>query len=792
VERERVQIFRTEVQVRVTLLVFFSSHLCAFPKIKRILTFCGVTAHSPNRLAQLVKTVKRRICAQDLSYTLDHAAGLEADIKSWLENLPPPWRLGMDVGSFEEGQDEVDLQVLVAQRCELAITAQRLVLRLYIPFLLQSSSTSSTPTSPTSMGVIPHQASHGTVHAAHMMVHACRVLHSWRRRATVAVAPAVFDYHTFGRTVFDAAVVCAHAAIKQPTAVWAGVALEDVGCALEILNDVVAGRGVGRSGGGDLPVEEAVKVVEALKKKAEAAREAGVGGSVVWMGTKRKHGEVEGDLGAAADIMGGLQFSFVSPPKQATPKVVSPVMQQQHRDRLASPRPPVLPVHAKYETPKAVGDGVSNEKDRDLEKEREQKEKEKEKRSKHAKKAHYPPVGIRVRPGKEGSPIIRQRTGSGSTTATSSSGDAQMPVPQSLQSPFPGLRRKSIPSHPPTPVQSEVGFHQQQQQQHDMSQDSSSTIYHPTASSSQDNPMPLSIAAQETTPNASMDYSLPFGGEGAPMNMEVLQRRRYSIHEVGPTPIPHAHSTQPQPQQQQYSNFSTGTPGMYDQSQGGNFERSRPATFNSSHPNSYDHSHSKSYPASSSSYVAGPGPASSEQSSDSSSSFANGNGNVGNSLPSANFGPGPGLSHHPNPPTFGTLANSGGEEYYMQTGYDADYDSSALHGHAQTLVGLGMTSTTGTTTHPMNGLQNMTSSSGATHYDKNPQPVYELKTPEHHHSRTQFQVNHGADPSRPHHSSHGISLAPPPPPPPQSWSQATPVGNGDDYWSRPDYNKYYQ
>src|ERR1700722_6272871 len=736
-----------------------------------------------HRLAQLVKLVKRRDLAPEPSHTLDRPAGLEAEIRTWLENLPPPWRLGIDANLAEENTEDDDIHVLVAQRCELAITAQKLVLRLYMPFLRPSCMTTATSSTST---LVPHQASHGAINAAHVILHACKTLYICRKRAVTTAAmaamPAVFDFHTFGRTVFDAAVVCAHSAIKQPTVVWAGAALENVSSALEVLCGLAAADDVRD---GDLPVEDAMKIVEALKRKAETAREAGVPGGAGWMGMKRKHGEVECEVGVEVGL-NGLQFSFVTPPARTTNTKVAASDTQQHRER--SPRIPLTldvameRVRAKYETPKEI-----KEKERAREKEMErQKEKEKEKGSKHAKKNHYPPVGIRVRPGKEGSPIIRQRTGSGSTatttTTTSSPGDGAMIAAPSLQSPMSSLPRKNIPSQPSTPLPNDGGFHQQQQTiNHDMAQDPS--VYHQPVTSAQDNPMPLSMP-QETDPNTNMDYSLGYGGEGHQINMEPLHRRRFSIHD--PVQTSHSHT---QPPQQQYSSFSNSATRIYDPPQGGDFERSHATSFDPSHP--YDRT--KSFAVSPSSYVPSgggldPPP---EQSSDTNTAFANGSGSMSSSsLSSANFGPGPGLStHHTGTPTYGGSLG-GGDTYYMSTGYESEYASHAMHGHAQAMpmVGLGMTAAT--TQHSMNMASSVSSNS---HYDKTSQPVYDLKPPDHHsrpmQQQQQYQVSHGHDPSCHHPSSHGISHAPPPPPQQPSWSQAT---SGGDYWSGPNFKYYHQ
>jgi hypothetical protein len=116
--------------------------------------------HFVDRLAQLVKTMKRRTCKdpssdpRELAYTLEQAAGFETEVRQWLAELPQPFWLDKSAADGVRRADgnvmlPLDMStspmvsssltttspILVAHRCELAITANRLILKLYLPFL---------------------------------------------------------------------------------------------------------------------------------------------------------------------------------------------------------------------------------------------------------------------------------------------------------------------------------------------------------------------------------------------------------------------------------------------------------------------------------------------------------------------------------------------------------------------------------------------------------------------------------------------------------------------------------
>ncbi|KDQ56670.1 hypothetical protein JAAARDRAFT_87501, partial [Jaapia argillacea MUCL 33604] len=114
------------------------------------------------RLAQLVKNIKKTSFRDPLvepaspESAIEQAAGFEADIKQWMNELPPCFRMDANLDSHHaapspftgsspatSASSPSESPYLVAQRCELAIVANRLILKVYIPFL-RSKAQSST------------------------------------------------------------------------------------------------------------------------------------------------------------------------------------------------------------------------------------------------------------------------------------------------------------------------------------------------------------------------------------------------------------------------------------------------------------------------------------------------------------------------------------------------------------------------------------------------------------------------------------------------------------------------
>ncbi|KAH7912844.1 hypothetical protein BJ138DRAFT_1082778 [Hygrophoropsis aurantiaca] len=383
------------------------------------------------RLAQLVKTVKGKSSKDAPSHdsspsdqlSVEQAASSENEVKQWLADLPAAFRLDLDTvlanipsGSSDHAENSNSYPhdatsaspVLVAQRCELAITANRLILKIYLPFLRPSYSQGSSASH--------YQATIGTISAAHVIIRASNVLFSmWKQRPDLKgrrPSPGLFDFYSFGRTLFDAAVVCAHNAIKQPTSMWQRIAMEDVNTALEIMRDplVVTGRGSMR-GGVEGGVNEAVRVVALMIKKAEAARSGNHELSTT--GMKRKHDEVESD---ADQLSTGFHIPFVGGAVVSNgtcaPSIAVSISQPSHTFNDPSSATIAKSVNVEHiiGSQKRISSDASNagsiKRNSSVAIEK-SKEKEKDK-DKHSKKG-YPAFGVRIRPDKD-SPWIRGRT----------------------------------------------------------------------------------------------------------------------------------------------------------------------------------------------------------------------------------------------------------------------------------------------------------------------------------------------------------------------------------------------
>lgn len=316
------------------------------------------------RLAQLMKSVKKQTAREShtddvLELSIDQAAAVESEISNWLSDLPPRYRLDMSTTdpshhhhhySAGSGPSSSTPPMLISQRCELVMIANRMILKLYLPFLRDANGHG--PNKPS------HQAVLGTINAAHCISHAARVLHS----ACQETRPALFDYYDFGRALFDAAIVCAHATMQQPTSILATEAMKCVDDALEIMREWGTFKYAADGS------SEGLRIIELMKQKAEIARgtlnDDGSGNS----GTKRKRTEFEDDT-----LDDGFQLPFIG-------TSVTSVRTDQAKPVLIPSRPAV---------PSSKDSSGKSSKE----------------------KARYPAVGIRNRPGQV-RPTNRQRTGS--------------------------------------------------------------------------------------------------------------------------------------------------------------------------------------------------------------------------------------------------------------------------------------------------------------------------------------------------------------------------------------------
>lgn len=171
----------------------------------------------------------------DLS--IDAAIAFESEVAAWIAELPPMFRLDMlqeDVNQLVQGANPV----LVAQQCEIMTITARLVIKIFVPFLKRSRSVGQG----FSASKTPHHAVHACVNAAHTILHASKVAHTlFKQRAFPIRSESLF--YSFGRQLFDAAVISAHSVITAPQSLFAKVAMEDLKVALEIMRDPVTAPG---------------------------------------------------------------------------------------------------------------------------------------------------------------------------------------------------------------------------------------------------------------------------------------------------------------------------------------------------------------------------------------------------------------------------------------------------------------------------------------------------------------------------------------------------------------------
>ncbi|KAK0205329.1 hypothetical protein DFS33DRAFT_1453618 [Desarmillaria ectypa] len=504
------------------------------------------------RLALLVRAIQRRICAPDMGsnsrfsyghgssstskngygYTIDQAASMESEIRSWLNDLTPCYHL--DITDLDLSDPD---PVLAAQRCEVSITAHRLIMKVYMPFLKKHASVSETVPA-------PHQASFGTVNAAHSIVRACSFLHSvWKKSSFNGIRPsslssAMFDFYPFARCLLDAAVVCAHTAIKQPMAMLASAALEDIDCALEVFRDgrlmSQFGGGCGFGSGQDVNECEAIRLMEELKVKAVHVRGCGSGslGSL-----KRKHDFVEERYEEAGQDMEVFP-EYAEDDNEPHPEIFNDLLSPQPPPE-PTPREPELPLPP-FRSPNSNPSAMEFSKSG------------KDEKKKHAKRSQhsYPSVGIRIRPGKEGSsPFTRRKldsvSESGSTTSSSGADNHHPPVSSPLASTPAGASY-----HPPLSSSQHIQPAPLTSPSH-MTVVESEAFRSRSTSVSQDPPLPPFTPRRSEQQSSTVNYPYPnVGGSRSDIP------RRYTLPG-------HQQPTQSQPLQIQ-SQGSSFAPGLYD------------------------------------------------------------------------------------------------------------------------------------------------------------------------------------------------------------------------------------
>ncbi|KAF8843525.1 hypothetical protein BDN67DRAFT_166858 [Paxillus ammoniavirescens] len=534
------------------------------------------------RLAQLVKDIKKRSlrdCVRnDLAaheqFTLEQAVSCANEIKQWLADLPSAFRLDIPSdlpnvqGSHSQSSDAVNSSppsanpsdlaavspILLAQRCELAITAHRLIMKVYVPFLRPSYGHGDSTSY--------YQATVGAFTAAHSIIHSLRVLcWMWKQRPDLKgrrPMPALFNFYSFGRALFDAAVACVHNVIKDPTSVWVHIAVEDVNYALEVMRDPMLNTGRGSMRGGiEGTVHEAVKIVELLQKKAEGVRAGNSDAAAA--GIKRKYDDLE--VGVQR-LHKDFQFPFVGVPVASGGSSVHPPSSTvsssapcprplpsgpgpNHRVQNTSHANPAeeQSKHVPLQPPVGPKRGSSISSDGSKCKD------------KHTKKPPYPQTGIRVRPGKEPSPFSMLRT-SLSSAAVKPSANSEVAMPPA---PLPPSRAPSVVS---TPNLEHPPYHQ-----------SSPFAQITQTTSSPSSVMNMHHSSTPLSSDGTVDFTLPFGAADqvraqTQMDIDLSQPGRYGV----------AGMDQNVTNSQQFSKVSPPIP---------SYEQTHNAPYNSSSPASY-------------------------------------------------------------------------------------------------------------------------------------------------------------------------------------------------------------
>lgn len=305
----------------LTLFRSVGSSLCSLHPI--------MISHVSPSLAQLVKSVKRRYARDtpnDSESSVERAEQFESEVKNWLSELPKVFRFdtsNTDTPSPPSSKASVSSN-LQAQRCELAIIANQLILKVFLPYLKNCSV-------PSADG-LPRRVVSSVVDAGHAILQAMRILHStWRQ-----TQPAAFLFYSFGRTLFDTAVMMACAVIAHPSGASSGVAIADVAAAIDIMQDTRTGSGRRSKQDDSKELSEAVKIVTLLKTKAEAKRagEDIMANPLLAIGAKRKRDDSP-DPNSFAD---GFELPYVGVGVKASHQSTEPRVETTPKAPISMPK----------------------------------------------------------------------------------------------------------------------------------------------------------------------------------------------------------------------------------------------------------------------------------------------------------------------------------------------------------------------------------------------------------------------------------------------------------------------
>jgi len=241
--------------------------------------FSITTPYSSNRLAQLAQAIKRRNSLPDCcSYTLDQAAALESEIRSWLQELPPALQIPLDddlTQTTPHMANETKTKGL--HGFELAIIGNFLIMNVYMPFLDRAGrdSCNSVPQN--------FPATSSCTLAAQAIIHLSKELQSFLTSAgtVVPTLPMMFDFYPLDKLVFTAVVACAHAAFARKNLSFsfnAATMAQDVAVGLDVLSFLSTSVT-----GPRFPCSEMKKVMDMLQDRLSHRKSV----------TKRKHDHID-------------------------------------------------------------------------------------------------------------------------------------------------------------------------------------------------------------------------------------------------------------------------------------------------------------------------------------------------------------------------------------------------------------------------------------------------------------------------------------------------------------------
>ncbi|KAG6916642.1 hypothetical protein DXG01_006063 [Tephrocybe rancida] len=270
------------------------------------------------RLTRLAQGLKHRLaspgcdcCSCGSGYTLDQAARIESEVRTWAADLPSSLRL--EAPSSTSSPDPKS-QKHTAIAAELSILANRMIIAAYVPLMRPSQDGASSSTPSVYSAAHPWSpASRATVDAAQGVTRAARVLH--RLVYAGSGPPFMGGYYSFQKAVADALVVCAHSGFASTKSSGrTAVLMEEVRVALEVLDAT------------GLPNGQMTRLLASLRRRVEAGDPNKRSDSNV---LKRKHIVLEGAAPAehsAEDVSesrmaGERQNTLPTPPPQRQPSI---------------------------------------------------------------------------------------------------------------------------------------------------------------------------------------------------------------------------------------------------------------------------------------------------------------------------------------------------------------------------------------------------------------------------------------------------------------------------------------